>query len=154
MNYTKIQTELLKDWVKAKQKGKNTSYYFITDQAKGQVFITDGYAGYFIPQDLLLLDTKKMKQLSKLPFDTTGNFDDYRLEWNGKEQVINNKLRAAVLECSKWETYVDTKYLHNFDLKVTTFYQAPKTHSPVFAYEKQKGEDVLVGIILPIIKNK
>ena len=149
MNVAKVQTDLLTSWVKAEEKGEAVRKCFIIDKKKDVVFITDGYAGYFIPQHLLFLDTKKMRELSQFPIELPGNSDEYRLEWRGTEKIINYNQKVKVLEGSSWETYVDPKYLRNFDLKATTFYQA-KPKGIVVAYEKQNDKDVLVGIVCPI----
>ena len=156
MNYLKIQTDILKALCKgnvkkvlqcvAKSENGNKIYLISGDKASHL---------YILEKDFLFLDYEMLvEKVGELQSNILQNIlkgvDKAELGEKTKqlEYIPAIKGNGVFLKSEKYEVVVDEKLLKNFD-KNCTFYLSGDL-SAVYIYEGY----VLVGVILPIARNK
>jgi hypothetical protein len=157
MNYQKLQSDVLKDFIK---------YPYYEDRGirqtqglakyNGYICILTKYAIYMIPEEKFFLDYEKIVNASK---DFTNDilkmlvFKDVKDAVKTGEVVeLDNTRKCNVFKLVGGENvYINKKYLSYFEDKKEYYYVGTNFRGPICIYDNTT--DDLIGFVLPIHPN-
>lgn len=142
MNYINAQKEIFNELVKGGTVGK----FFIDEN---NVLVSpNGYMAYIFPISIVAFSLEKVREIKEVPIHGVIKpeneiFLTPDLRINGNSRQIYRRLKG-----SSKNVFVNTKFIRHF--QNPKFYQEENKESAIVVTEYSRGNDIPVGIVLPI----
>ena len=153
MNYTKIQTDILK--ALCKNNVRKVLRCVAKSEDGNKIYLISDSHFYILEKDFLFLDYEMLvDKVGELQSNTLQNIlkgvDKAELGYKTDQLIRMESIKGngVILKSENYEVVVNEKFLNNFDKNCT--FQLSGELAPVYVYEGC----VLVGVILPIARKK